>query len=605
MYKKNLLLLFLIISLIRDLSGAIYYVAPFGNDSHTKNQAQLSSSPWKTIAKAAQIVQAGDTILLADGKYSEGMITFAHSGSPSKWIMLTAIPGKRPIITNEKESMGIFIHKRSFIHISGLTLCGYNQDGIGIFYSDYVICTNIHAYNNGNAGINSVDSDHIIIQNSELHHNGWNSEGDSGWGDGASVNNHYAVGKTSIFRRNVCYANWQKRKDHYWDGNGFTLDCAGAGGLHIVANNVFYNNGGAGLLAASTENVKLFHNIFFRNMSDPECSNKAELYLAKNEIHNTVLKNNIIYSRSGIWTINRYGGEDNTIIEKNLIWGEDGINTQIWWLNFEKVNLDYWIKNRASQTIIGNPRFLSTPFDNNIKTFHNSTWIAMEASQYNFELQSNSHCIDAGTFLTRTVSSGFGNEVELKDAGYFTDGFGQINGDYIKIGKNNPVRIIRIDYEANVITVAADAGIRWNKADPVHIPYYGSAPDIGAYEFNPELPPSSILNLSQPSPAKPGRIEITLITSKTVIKNPSPLFFIDSDSSITRIELTGALPGASFSGKLGIDGTYAEGTGYFILESNSLVDEYGNRGNEITQGKYFRIDKTAPNIPQNIGIDKH
>jgi len=581
MILKRLLWLCFIFFVVRELNGAAFHVAPFGNDSYTKTQAQLSKTPWKTILKAVQAAQAGDSIVIADGVYHEGMITFEHSGTPFEWITLTNAPGAKPIITESGELRGIYIHKRSYIHINGLTLYGYDNDGISIFYSDYVICSNIHAYDNGNAGINVTDSDHIIIQDSELHHNGWKSDGGSGWGDGASVNNHHAPGKMSIFRRNLCYANWQKSAEHFWDGNGFTLDGAGPGGLHIVANNIFFNNGGTGLLAAATENIKLFHNVFFRNISDPECRNTAELYLTENEAHNTVLKNNIIYSRSTIWTINRYGGEDNSVIGKNLIGGEDGLETQIWWLDFKKVRLSDWIEKRALGTLTDNPKFITAPIDNNVTLFRNSPWIDMDVTQYNFKLQRDSKCIDAGTALTRTKSSGHGTEVEVENAGYFTDGFGKIDGDYIKIGANAPVKIVRIDYESNIITLASSTGILWDTGDPVHLPYHGTAPDIGAYEFNPALPPTSIINLNGPSPAKPGQIDIILTTSRTVIKNPTPLLFIDSDSSFSRIQLTGTVPGLSFSGKITLDDTYAEGMGYFMLEDHSLVDEFGNTGNQI------------------------
>ena len=36
--------------------------------------------------------------------------------------------------------------------------------------------------------------------------------------------------------------NWQKRNGSYWDGNGFTWDMAGTGGIQIFAHNVIYNN---------------------------------------------------------------------------------------------------------------------------------------------------------------------------------------------------------------------------------------------------------------------------------------------------------------------------------------------------------------------------
>ncbi|MCJ7812395.1 right-handed parallel beta-helix repeat-containing protein, partial [bacterium] len=344
------------------------------------------------------------------------------------------------------------------------------------------VLSQICAYDNGNAGINVVDSDHILVQDSELHRNGWNSEGDSGWGDGLTINNHKAVGRTSVVRRNIMYANWQKRPGSYWDGNGFTLDMAGDNGIHIVANNIFFNNGGTGLLAGDTGNLILVHNVFLRNMSDSRCRNTADLYLVQTGVHDSKLKNNIIYSRPDIWTIDRYIGDDDALIENNFIWGQDEKNTKIWWLDWKAVTMDYWILNRAPSTLHGDPGFVSAPHDKGFISYHNSEWIDMNIEDYDFRLAAYSQCIDQGGFLTETVSGGSGNRITVEDAYYFTDGFGiEGQGDVIKVGTNAPVIITEIDYDQNILVV--DRSISWNRGDYVSFPYNGAAPDVGAFEF--------------------------------------------------------------------------------------------------------------------------
>ncbi|MBN1351288.1 right-handed parallel beta-helix repeat-containing protein [candidate division KSB1 bacterium] len=583
-------------------SANTYYVSPGGNDSYTKTQAQSPATPWRTIQKAANSVYGGDTIVLDDGVYQEGVITFANSGTAQQWITLTNFPGTQPTISKTGDLQGILLDTRFFIHINGLALHGYDRDGISVFSCGNIICTNIHAYDNGNAGINVVNSDYILIQDSELHHNGWKADDNSGWGDGASINNDNAVGKISVFRRNVCYANWQKRAGSYWDGNGYTLDMAGAGGLHIVANNVFYNNGGTGLLAGETENIKLVHNVFYRNKADAECRNKAEVYLVKNEAHNTVIKNNIIYARPGIWTLVRDEGEDNAVIGANLIWGEDDEDTQIYWLEMAQTDLVDWIQSRANATRTGAPHFAAAPIDNRLTTFHNSSWIEMDASHYDFKLLLTSECINAGTSLTATRSAGSGAVVEVEDAGFFTDGFGKIDGDYVKIGSNNPIKITGVDYTTNSLTIAPRENMNWNAGDPVHFPFDGAAPDIGAYEFFTQQPLTAIVSTSKPSPAPDGSIQVSIMTSIAVTRIPSPLLFIESDATITSISLVGAVPGSSFSGEFLINEQVAEGIGHFALQEDALVDDAGNTGNQIIAGNTLRIDRTPPDIPMNLRL---
>ena len=51
-----------------------------------------------------------------------------------------------------------------------------------------------------------------------------------------------------------------------------------------------------------------------------------------------------------------------------------------------------------------------------------------------FTLRPLSPAINAGTTLTATVGGGTGTSVTVNDAGYFSDGYGLIDGDIIRIG---------------------------------------------------------------------------------------------------------------------------------------------------------------------------
>lgn len=103
---------------------------------------------------------------------------------------------------------------------------------------------------------------------------------------------------------------------------------------------------------------------------------------------------------------------------------------------------------------------------------------------YDFRLAKGSGCIDAGGFATRTSSEGKGKRIVVEDARYFFDGYGIVDGDQIVVGKNPPVMIESIDYEANALKVSGQ--ITWEKGTPVSLPYVGAAPDIGAFEFGSE-----------------------------------------------------------------------------------------------------------------------
>ena len=100
-----------------------------------------------------------------------------------------------------------------------------------------------------------------------------------------------------------------------------------------------------------------------------------------------------------------------------------------------------------------------------------------------FRLGTGSPAVDAGDFLTRTVSAGSGTILPVADARLFTDGFGIVEGDAVQVGsdgQDGTLRITAVDYQNNRLTLSRSIG--WEANEGVSMPYQGSRPDIGAYE---------------------------------------------------------------------------------------------------------------------------
>jgi hypothetical protein len=102
-----------------------------------------------------------------------------------------------------------------------------------------------------------------------------------------------------------------------------------------------------------------------------------------------------------------------------------------------------------------------------------------------FRLAPGSPCIDAGRALTRAVGPGRGRVVKVADALFFTDGYGVVGADVIRVGDAS-AKIVHVDYAANRITL--DTPIAWADGAAVTLDYRGQAPDIGAFEFDGERP---------------------------------------------------------------------------------------------------------------------
>ena len=92
-------------------------------------------------------------------------------------------------------------------------------------------------------------------------------------------------------------------------------------------------------------------------------------------------------------------------------------------------------------------------------------------------LQAGSPAIDAGTFLTYTTSGGTGTVVPVQDAKYFSDGYGMVAGDRIRIGQT-AVQVTAVNYTTNTLTITPS--LTWSADQPVSYLYAGSKPDLGS-----------------------------------------------------------------------------------------------------------------------------
>src|SRR5512135_2781303 len=68
--------------------AATYYVSTTGSDSNSGSQ----TAPFETIQKAANMVEAGDTVYVRTGTYA-GSVISNKNGTSSAWITFKPYPG--------------------------------------------------------------------------------------------------------------------------------------------------------------------------------------------------------------------------------------------------------------------------------------------------------------------------------------------------------------------------------------------------------------------------------------------------------------------------------------------------------------------------------
>lgn len=537
-----------------DLFSKDYYVSTNGND----NNSGTLTSPWRTIAKANQELQPGDTVFIREGSYEES-IQPARSGSPDRFITYAAYQNEKPVITGV--SIGINLGSQSYIKIDALTVDGKqigdnaNVDKwVLLSGSDHIIIQNCEfKFARGWGGFSIVKgSHHNKILNNVMHHCG-HSYADTGedWGDMVTIinsehnlfeNNDLSFGGHNlmeissffnVIRNNFFHNGWERNLslgantkyngEPKFDGvsvGGYVLfenniiteaarSDAGDGrppsmkveGLnHIVRRNVYFNNVGEGIMTevrppkipVASKN-KIYNNTFYNNGQASWLMRNfgiGGVFLSPPS--DNVWKNNISYKNADSYEISANIKDNataagNNAINKTLVTNNNMLKSssgeKIIRFKGAGVNSLEWFQDNYSENFKGNleldPKFVDP--DNN-----------------NFRLQSNSPMIDRGAFLTRTVNSGSGTKIKVEDAGYFCDGFDIVEGDLIQVGSNSTVRIIKVDYGQNLITV--DRNIAWNAGDGVSLPFSGSAPDIGAFEFS--------LGGTNPPPAPPVNVKV-------------------------------------------------------------------------------------------------
>jgi hypothetical protein len=516
------------------LGATTYYVSLSGNDNWPGTSPD---SAWRHIAYATQQVQVGDTLLIFSGNYGNEQAEIANSGTSGAPIVIRAeVPGE-VIMQGEGSGNGISVENDHHIIIEGIKFTNYMS---GIYIGDpssYVTVRRCILIENNACGIcvwgNSLDISqihHLVVTENQF--SDYTDKQDYGvyfcYATNCVANNNYFFGQhhqalsfkrrvhTGIAKNNIfegflysalylgqnldapgdtnrCYNliaegntfcpalgyrakrpiwvanveravvrnNYMEGKDDVdggW-GEGIALGDYESGydpanPTHItIYNNVMRRIGGT----TTNPGIRVYHDchdVRVFNNTFADCA-----YGLGFEIEDTIFfQNNIFYNYQ--YGMVREGTGEDCIFRYNDIY-------------------PYW-SGAGPTNISVDPLFIG-PFDSLELPYEDPYFIPDFGRAEVCRLQPSSPCIDTGECLTTTIGSGSGNEIEVEDAGYFTDGFGIADGDLVRVGANESLRIIGIDYDNNKITV--DQSISWSNNDGVSLPYADSTPDIGAYEY--------------------------------------------------------------------------------------------------------------------------
>ncbi len=315
-------LLFLLLTTICQTSAAATYYVDQQNILALDSNAGSEALPWKTIQKAADTLQAGDTVFVKQGTYTEltpGFpesdmkgIKVKNSGTSGHFITFSNYPDHSPVIDQQNSGVGFIISGKNFIRVAGFEI------------------KNIKGATDKSAGIVTTGGcNHIIVENNYIHDI-----------DGTAGSNVAGIRFDSTVN-----AIARNNRVHTVRVNGaLNANASGLTGFSmsdiIVENNEFYD---------------AYHGVYHK-----QSTGNIGLLVKKNRIHDVVtglwydvagtgdpihvnqrVTQNIIYNTDNAIWLEASEGDVSDMNDTFLVWNNTLVPKQngIWTRNTQKISL--------------------------------------------------------------------------------------------------------------------------------------------------------------------------------------------------------------------------------------------------------------------------
>jgi hypothetical protein len=405
--------------------AATYYLAPSGND----NNACTQTAPCFTLQKAWTLVAAGDTVYLRGGTYTytkqQGLT--GKNGTAGNLIKVWAYPGETPIITRSATgyTTDIYWHRSglffsgNYVHFKGLEITGYKN-----------ISGNVED------GLLAYDANNNIFEQLNIHHNF----------HGMYIENNSSNNLILNCDFHDNYTDYNGGGDS--DGLGISYN---TGTNNVVEGSRAWNNGDDGFDTFEAKGLVTFknswawHNGYQYGTSTP-AGNGVGFKLGSNFLQGTTLQNTVVRivqntiaadNRDSGYHINE--GDHRTQLYNNVSYANSNTG-----LNFHWNNLVHTFKNNVS---FGNSNRQVEVSGNSIST--NNSY----GTGYS----------DGGSGWAQTASASDFVSLDIT----------QLDNPRNADGSLPTITAFTLTSNSDLINAGTNVGL----------PYSGSAPDIGAFEY--------------------------------------------------------------------------------------------------------------------------
>lgn len=262
-----------------------WYVSPQGDDG---DDGRSPATAFRTLQRALEVVQPGQTILILPGTYHEAIEVY-NLGAAEAPIVIRGDPDGAVIFDGQRNACDPEAEDQvcaafhcwwcENITVENLTIRNYAWSGVGIFLSRGVTLRNLHIQDtgfeihpdleDGGTGITVLESEDVTLENNIVEHTGMKliHQEISGYGidlwrcQNCTVrgNTVRSVTGTGILVEESCNVivesntieDGEMEMLDWWDG-GIWLD---GGHDVVVRNNTFRDNHGPGIQVSDTEAV--------------------------------------------------------------------------------------------------------------------------------------------------------------------------------------------------------------------------------------------------------------------------------------------------------------------------------------------------------------
>ncbi len=498
----------------------IYWVHPSGSASWLTCESQTDpSSNYCALSTATSIVEAGDTVYMKGGTYTDQLYLKGKNGTLANRITFVAAPGEFPIAKPTTQyGFTLGLQNSDYIVIDGITFEW--DDSInylmylweGSSYIEIANCT-FEGYNNENSRIHwraaNNDAVNNAVTNVWMHDCTIANSGDLN--NGCSDDNGMQVGGEGWAQADI------------YSGNHTIEDCIFYGGGHhnletytrynVIRNNVFHNEGiadqeGCSCVVSARTGKYGNRNVQFlglngditRNLIEGNRFGHAAVPSDGNQEGNLTLSgpamivryNKSFYSeQTGIYF--KYWADDNLVYNNTFyLNGQDSLAANCDGQDWRYAAMEVCAGDNCQNNILKNNIFYQNYaltcfkhtqiFENNFCTnaatgctntgdpLFTNTDVSDPTSTTlpTLEIASNSPAIDGGTYLTQANGSGSSSTTLVVDnSTYFQCGsscsttpmgssLSNVQADWIAIGTvSNVVQISDINHSTNTITLAS------------------------------------------------------------------------------------------------------------------------------------------------------